>query len=127
MEDTIARRMFSESSGIDSITVRLTQHGDPEEVPAEDPEDPSSWRYTETARVRVYLPQDIYFYADCEAIFLIRPDQDDAGVAGQVLWEICEWHDDEDPPGRDREMPSWSRIKWYFGEMYDGKGDGRRN
>jgi hypothetical protein len=117
VEDTIARRMFGESSGIDSIRVALTQYGDPEEIPSQEPGEPSSWRYIETAHVTVYLPQDIYYYAYCEAVFLVRPDEDDAGLPGEALWEICEWHDFEDPPGRAREMPSWSRIKAYFGGL----------
>jgi len=125
VEDTIARRMFRESSGIDSIRVRLTQDGDPEEIPGEEPADPSSWRYTETARVRIYLPQDFYFYADCGAVFLIRPDESAVGRNGEALWEISEWHDDEDPPRRGREMPSWSRIKAYFGGLFDDKDDDR--
>jgi hypothetical protein len=124
VEDTIARRMFRESSGIDSIWVGLTQYGDPEEIPSQEPGELSSWRYTETAHVRVYLPQDFYFYADCEAAFVVRPDEDDAGLPGEVLWEICEWHDFEDPPGPSRELPSWSRIKAYFGGLFEESENG---
>lgn len=117
--------MFSESSGIDSIRVWLTQHGDPEELPGE-PGDPSSWRYTEEAIVRIYFPPDLYVWADAEEIFLVRPDEDDTGRNGEELWEICEWHDLDDTWGRGREMPSWSRIKAYVGGLLD-KSDGRGN
>ena len=114
VEDTIARRMFGESSWIDSIRVWLTQSGDPEEIPGE-PGDPSAWRYSEEAIVKIYYPPDLYIWADCQEIFLIRPDEDDAGGNGEELWEICEWHDFDDLRARDREMPSWSRIKAHFG------------
>jgi hypothetical protein len=122
VEDTIALRMFRESSGIESITVSLTQDGDPEEIPAEEPGDPSSWRYTERATVRVLLPQDITLHADGRTVLFVRPDEDDAGAAGQVLWEISEWRDFEYARSPGRHEPSWSRIKAYFGGLLD---DGR--
>lgn len=126
VEDTIARRMFRESSGIDSIRVLLTQDGDPEEIPGEEPGDPSSWRYAEEARIRIYFPQDIYYYADCRAIFLIGPDDDEVGRNGEELWEIAEHHDFDDSRARVREMPSWSRIKAYFGGLLN-RSDGGGN
>jgi hypothetical protein len=127
VEDTIARRMFRASSGIDSITVDLTQDGDPEEIPAEGPGDPSSWRYTERARVRVHLPQDITLHADGRQVFLVRPDEDDAGVGGEVLWEISEWREFEYARAPGRHDPSWSRIKAYFGGLLDDRDAGRGN
>jgi len=119
VEDTVAWRMFRESSGIDSIRVWMTPEGDPEEVPGQGPGDPSSWRYTYDATVSVHLPQDIWFYADCRAVLIVRPDADDLVRDGRQLWEIAEHHDFDESLRGSREMPSWSRIKAYFGGLYD--------
>jgi hypothetical protein len=126
LEDTIARRMFR-SSEVDSISVSLTQDGDPEEIPADEPGDPSSWRYAERALVRVYLPQDVTLHADCRDVFLVRPDEDDTGAGGQLLWEISEWHDFQRARGPGRHEPSWSLIKAYFGGLLGDKINARGN
>lgn len=93
MESAIAHNMLDEGTAILSIQLTLTQFGDEEEIPAEDPADPSSWLYVETVDLWVNLPDDFRYRADSAARFKFSVDPNEVGPNGETLWEIAKWED----------------------------------
>jgi hypothetical protein len=94
-ESDIAYAMFGEGTNILSIQLTLTQFGDAVEIPAQDPQDPSSWQYVESVLLWVYLsdPPDLRLKAEAPSRFKFSIDPNETGPNGETLWEIAKWED----------------------------------
>ncbi len=118
-ERLIHFRMFLPAGNIIDIDLDLIQIGDPVEIPGATYEDPVMYEYTFGVDLLVMQPHDIGYIATAPSLFVLRPDPDEVGPAGEELWEIFLWYDlDEDGTcGRPVEPVSWGEIKAMYLEI----------
>ncbi len=109
-ERQIHEAMFGEG-GAETITLTLTQVGDPVEIEPPHPGDPVHWEYSESVDLRVHVHENgvpTTYWATAPSKFEFRIDEDQVGPSGETLWEIVNWHDE---PGGRESRSSWGSIK----------------
>jgi hypothetical protein len=118
-EREIHEKMFSDSSDVQSVWLTLTQFGQPCPVANPVPGEPDLWEYCENTDLWVHLPNDLTYWANAGAAFLLRVNPDSTGPAGESTWEIAEWQDVNKFTGkRGEESASWGRIKACFLDLW---------
>jgi hypothetical protein len=113
-ESDIHWNMFSEDSGVESISLAVTVMDS--EFMTGNPVDPADdvWGYTLGVDLRVDLADSLHLVATSPCEIRMRIDQDQQGLDGEALWEIYGWYDlggRGESPGQEM---SWGRIKARF-------------
>jgi hypothetical protein len=119
-EATIHGNMFGEGSAVEGIalvfTLESTSHDEG------DPSDPldDTWVLLEDADLRMQLPPDLTLHAQAREEFALAVDPAEAGLGGELLWEITEWHElsPEERAGGPKEDASWGILKALFRELW---------
>jgi hypothetical protein len=117
-EQVIHENMFGHESPVESVSLVLTQVGDPIEIPGPVPEDPSAWQYSMNVDLTVETGDRIMFHAGVGAIFLIQID-DEASAGGRELWEVVEWQEVHEFSRNPRAETSWGGLKHIFLHGYN--------
>ncbi len=119
-ETAIHENMFADGGPVDRVGLTLTD-GAITELPPPVPGDPPHWQYEEAVDLRVYVGVTTYV-ANAPSLFEFRIDEDQVGPAGEILWEICVWHDLNPPdraavPDEETTRMSLGRLKAEFLKM----------
>jgi len=117
-EATIAENMLGDGTNVLSIQLTLSQLGSAVEIPGPNPGDPSTWQYTYSVDLYVYLPNDLTYWANAASRYTFQVDPVETGPNGETWWEIIKWEDIDTPtrpvtPG-DFEQVTLTELKALF-------------